>query len=253
MYKNIKLSLVEAGPGDPDLLTLKAWKAIQKAEIILYDALVSKEILEIIPSHIPRVHVGKQCGKNSPEQANIPHLIVEVAQHYKHIVRLKGADSFVFGRSQEEAEYLQAFGMQTEVIPGISSALAVPGTCGIPVTHRGANESFWVITAHSQQQHIDQDVALAAQSSATMVILMDTYKLAPLICSIKKYRSPDTPVALIQHGTLPDEKVIVGYLDDIVLKGERLGFGIPEIMVVGEVVAAHKTFKAAVVTEALYL
>lgn len=251
MYKDVKLSLVGAGPGDPDLLTLKAWKAIQKADIILFDALVGQEVLNLIPESTPKIYVGKRCGKHSQTQEEINHLIVEMAQQYQCIVRLKGGDPFVFGRGQEEVDYAELFGIQTEVIPGISSAIGVPGSCGIPLTHRGLSESFWVITAHTKNQKISQDIILAAKSTATLVILMGTRKLTELIDCVKKYRLRDTPIALIQNGTLPNEKVIVGCLDDILMKAKTAGFASPGIIVIGEVVATHQKFRAGVLENLL--
>ena len=251
MNKNVKLSIVGAGPGDPDLLTLKALKVLQKADIILYDALVGEGILKLIPKQTPKIYVGKRCGKHSRSQEDINHFILEKAQQYQHIVRLKGGDPFVFGRGQEEIEYAQAFGIQTEVIPGISSAIAVPAVCGIPVTHRGLSESFWVITAHKQNHKMSLDIILAAQSTATMVILMGTRKLTEIVTCIKKYRLGDTPIALIQNGTLANEKVIVGCLNDILLKEETTDFASPGIIIVGEVVAASEFFKVEVLESVL--
>lgn len=251
MRKKAKLTLVGAGPGDPELLTLKAWKAIQKADIILYDALVSQAILQTIPSEIPKLCVGKRCGKPSFKQEAIHKLIVACAESHQNIVRLKGGDPFVFGRGQEEINFVKSFGIKTEVIPGISSAIGVPGSCRIPVTHRGSSESFWVITANTKNQNISTDLELAAKSSATIIILMGTRKLAELMYNILAYRSGDTPVSLIQNGTQPEEKVILGRLDSILSKAKQEDFGAPGIIVVGDVVAQHPHFKKEILEKVL--
>src|SRR6188768_341544 len=172
-----RVTLVGAGPGDPELITLKGIRAIEAADIVLYDALVSPEILQLIPDTTPSLCVGKRAGMHSYKQEEINELIVEFAYQYGHVVRLKGGDPFVFGRGSEEIEYAEAHGVSAFVVPGVSSALAVPASIKIPVTARGISESFWVITGTTKSGEISGDIALAAQSSATVVILMGLNKI----------------------------------------------------------------------------
>jgi uroporphyrin-III C-methyltransferase len=167
-HKQPHLTLVGAGPGDPEMITLKAINAFNAADIVLYDALVSDEILKLIPEHIPSLSVGKRAGAHSHAQDDINELIVEFAYLYGNVVRLKGGDPFVFGRATEEIEFAAKHGIETTVVPGISSAIAVPASAGIPLTARGISESFWVVTGTTMKGAISSDIKLAAQSSATL-------------------------------------------------------------------------------------
>ncbi len=234
---NMKLTLVGAGPGDADLITIKGIKALQQADAILYDALVNEEILDFALPHIPKIFVGKRFGNHYLKQEEINELIVQYAVKYGNIVRLKGGDSFVFGRGMEEIEYAQCFGIATEVVPGISSALGVPALLGIPMTHRGSSESFWVLTGTTKDHELSQDIVLASQSKATLVILMAMHKLAQIVAIFETAGKENTPVAIIQNGTLPHQKVVVGTVGDIVGKAEKEGLSSPAIIVVGEVVS----------------
>src|SRR5688572_15029144 len=154
LHKSPRLTLVGAGPGDPELITLKGIKAIQAADVVLYDALVSQEILTLIPPEVPALSVGKRAGLHEYTQESINELIVEFAYLYGHVVRLKGGDSFVFGRGSEEIAYAEGHGISSHVVPGISSALAVPASIKIPVTARGISESFWVITGTTKSGEV---------------------------------------------------------------------------------------------------
>ena len=176
-----KLTVVGAGPGDPELITLKAINAIRSADVILYDALVNSELLEYASSSTEKIFVGKRRGYYSYQQEQINDLIVTKAQQYGHVVRLKGGDPFVFGRGSEELEFAQLHALQTEVVPGISSALAVPAGQGIPLTMRHVSESFWVITGTTKMHLLSSDVKIAAQSTATIVILMGMGKLSEIV------------------------------------------------------------------------
>ena len=153
-HQSPRVTLVGAGPGDPELITLKGINALKSADIVLYDALVSQEILDMIPKGIPSLCVGKRAGAHSYKQEDINELIVEFAYLYGHVVRLKGGDPFVFGRGSEEIAYAQLQGVHTSVVPGISSALAVPASLNIPVTARGISESFWVVTGTTKAGEI---------------------------------------------------------------------------------------------------
>lgn len=236
-HKEPKVTLVGAGPGDAELITLKGVKALQAADVVLYDALVGEEILEFIPAQVPKLCVGKRAGAHSYSQNEINELIVEMAYLYGHVVRLKGGDSFVFGRGGEELEFASRHGLQTSVVPGISSALAVPAAINIPVTMRGISESFWVVTGTTAAGKISDDVALAAKSTATIVILMGLNKLEEIVKLFSQEGKANTPVAIIQNGTMKSQKSIVATVSTIVDKAKMSNIGGPAIIVIGEVVA----------------
>jgi uroporphyrin-III C-methyltransferase len=231
------VTLVGAGPGDPELLTLKAVRIIGDADIVLYDALVSDEILKHIPSGIPAFSVGKRAGAPSFRQEEINALMVEFAKQYGHVVRLKGGDPFVFGRGQEEVDHLISHGIDVSVVPGISSALAVPAGVHIPLTLRGVSESFWVVTGTTKSGEISGDIFLAAQSAATVVILMGLNHLQEIAHVFIQHHKGHLPVAVIQNGTLPDEKFVKGSVDSIVDLVRLEGLASPAVIVIGEVAA----------------
>ena len=235
-HKEPKLTLVGAGPGDPELITLKAIKAIQQADIILYDALVAQPILDFIPVGTPALAVGKRAGSHSYKQEDINELIVEFAYLYGHVVRLKGGDPFVFGRGGEELEFAARHGLSTQVVPGISSAVAVPAALNIPVTSRGYSESFWVVTGTTMSGEISNDITLAAKSTATVVILMGLNKLKEIMQVFQANGKSETPVAIIQNGTLTDQKHVIGRVTTIEELVQRNKIGSPAIIIVGEVV-----------------
>jgi uroporphyrin-III C-methyltransferase len=235
-HKEPRLTLVGAGPGDPELITLKAIKTIQQADIVLYDALVAQPILDFIPVGTPALAVGKRAGSHSYKQEDINELIVEFAYLYGHVVRLKGGDPFVFGRGGEELEFAARHGVSTDVVPGISSAIAVPAALNIPITSRGYSESFWVVTGTTMSGEISNDIALAAKSTATVVILMGLGKLKEIMQVFQANGRAQTPVAVIQNGTLANQKHVIGTaatIDELVQKNN---IGSPAIIVVGEVV-----------------
>ncbi|WP_190811241.1 uroporphyrinogen-III C-methyltransferase [Flagellimonas sp. S3867] len=234
MY-NGKLTVVGAGPGDVDLITLKGIKALQHANVVLYDALVDAELLNYAPN-AEHIFVGKRKGCYAFQQDQINELIVQRAGLNKHVVRLKGGDPFVFGRGAEEMEYAAENGLEVEVVPGISSAVAVPASQNIPVTKRGATESFWVITGTTKEHKLSADVALAAKSNATVVILMGMSKLVEIAELFKKEGKSNLPVAIIQNGTTEDEKVGIGTISTIVEKAKKQQLSNPAIIVIGEVV-----------------
>ncbi len=231
-----RVTLVGAGPGDPELITVKGINAIKAADIVLYDALVSPEILKLIPRNIPSLCVGKRAGAHSYKQEDINELIVEFAYLYGHVVRLKGGDPFVFGRGSEELAYAAAQNVKTAVVPGISSALAVPASVNIPVTARGISESFWVVTGTTKSGETSSDIALAAQSTATIVILMGLNKVREIMEQFEVHGKANTPVAIIQNGTLPTQRIITGKVSNIVALAAVADMASPSIIVVGEVV-----------------
>ncbi|WP_276482917.1 uroporphyrinogen-III C-methyltransferase [Paraflavitalea pollutisoli] len=230
------LSLVGAGPGDPELITLKAIKSLQQADVILYDALANDDLLGYArPGAITRF-VGKRYGCHALSQQEINHLIIEMATAHGHVVRLKGGDPFVFGRAQEEIEAARTAGIPVTIVPGITSAIAVPASQQIPLTCRGINESFWVTTGTTQSGEISADIQLAAQSSATVVILMAMSKLEAIMDIFAACGKSHTPVAIIQDGTTLKEKIVVGNVRDISFKAQYAGLSNPAIIIVGEVV-----------------
>src|SRR5690606_17092198 len=176
-----RLTLVGAGPGDPELITLKGILALGKADVVLYDALVDKSLLKYATEKALKIYVGKRNGSRDNPQEETNQLIVDYALKYGHVVRLKGGDPFVFGRGAEEIEYAQQFGIKTEMVPGITSSSAVPAGQGIPVTKRGVSESFWVITGTTSAGQLSNDLHLAARSTATVVVLMGTKKLGEIV------------------------------------------------------------------------
>jgi uroporphyrin-III C-methyltransferase len=229
------LYLVGAGPGDPELITLKATKVLQKANVILYDALVNVALLSYAPEDAICRFVGKRYGCHALSQTEINDLIIEYGQKYPNIVRLKGGDPFVFGRAQEEIDAARGAGMEVQVIPGISSALAVPATEMIPLTARGTAESFWVTTGTTMSGDISPDLKLAAQSTATVVILMAMSRLEQIMELFAENGKKDTPVAIIQNGTEASQKSITGTVKDIAYRAAYAGMTNPAIIVVGEV------------------
>lgn len=238
-----KVTLVGAGPGDPDLLTLKGVKALAEANVVLYDALANEEILKHVPKEAIKIFVGKKIGNHTYSQAQINQLIVDNALTYGHVVRLKGGDPFIFGRGSEEIEYIESFGIPTFVVPGISSVIAVPAYQGISLTKRGTSESFWVITGTTSSSNLSNDIALSAKSSATVVILMGMNKLSEIVALFQNESKGETPVAIIQNGTTPNEKIGVGTIDTIQEVVAENKLTSPAIIVIGEVVKESNKLK----------
>ena len=230
-----KVTLVGAGPGDPDLITIKGVKALQKANVILYDALINRELLDYA-STAKKIFVGKRKGMHSFSQDEINELIVKSAFEYGNVVRLKGGDPFIFGRGTEEIEFIESFGIETEVVSGISSSMAVPASQGISLTKRGVSESFWVITGTTTERKLSTDVYLAAQSTATIVILMGMSKLSEIVTIFKKFGKKEIPTAIIQNGTTANEKLGLGTISTIEEVVAQKQLSSPAIIVIGEVV-----------------
>lgn len=247
-----KLTVVGAGPGDPDLITIKAVNALGEADVILYDALVNKEILKYAASDSLKIYVGKRNKHHTYSQEQINTLIVDLAFTHGHVVRLKGGDPFVFGRGQEEIRYAELFNLETAVVPGISSSIAVPASVGIPVTHRGASESFWVITGTTQTGELSNDVRLASETNATAVILMGVEKLAQIVAIYKEQGKDETAIALIQNGTLPDQNLAIGTIETIEEIASAENIQAPAVIVIGEVVKQYPAFPRAL-TDLNYL
>jgi len=237
-----KITLVGAGPGDIELITLKGLNALKTADVVLYDALVNKDLLEYAPKDALKIYVGKRNHQHAYTQDEINALIVEMAQTHGHVVRLKGGDSFVFGRGQEEINYAHVFNIETSVVPGISSSISVPALAGIPVTHRGVSESFWVITGTTKNNELSQDIVLAAKTNATVVILMGLAKLKEITAIFEKEGKQQTAIAIIQDGSLVTQKVAVGTIESIMSIAQEREIKAPAIIVIGEVVKQHQQF-----------
>lgn len=234
--KTPRLTVVGAGPGDPELITLKAIKAIESADVILYDALINLALLDYASPEAELIFVGKRKGCYAYQQDQINDLIVARAKSHGHVVRLKGGDPFIFGRGAEEIDFVRQFGIETYMVPGISSALAVPAHQGIPLTKRGASESFWVITGTTKSHQLSNDVKLAAQSTATVVILMGMGKLSEIVDVFSSEGKQNTAVAIIQNGTTENEKFGTGTISTICDVVEKQNLSNPAIIVIGEVV-----------------
>lgn len=240
--KTPRLTLVGAGPGDPELISVKGLKALGQADVVMYDALVHPALLESAHPDALKVFVGKRRGFCEFAQEDINRLIVENALQHGHVVRLKGGDPFVFGRGYEEISHARNFNIETAVIPGISSSIAVPELQNIPLTCRGINESFWVLTGTTANHELSRDIHCAVQSSATLVILMGMKNLGQIAAIFAKEGKSDKPVAIIQNGSRDDEKIALGTMGTIEAIVEQQGLQNPAIIVIGEVVTLHPAY-----------
>ena len=211
--------LIGAGPGDPDLITLKAVKALNKADVVLYDYLANDEILKHAPDDAELIYVGKKAGEHYKKQPEINELLVEQAEKHENVVRLKGGDPFVFGRGGEELLELAKHNIDFEVIPGVTSAIGAPTSMAFPITHRGVATSFTVVTGHedpTKPKNIKENTE-----------------------EIMKYRDPNTPACAIESGTMPNERVVFGTLGTIADKE----INTPAILVIGNVIDVFKEIK----------
>lgn len=228
--------LVGAGPGAADLITVRGLRCLRRADVVIYDRLVNPVLLEEAPPWAELVYVGKGPGRHTCSQTEIHALMIDRARQGKVVVRLKGGDPFVFGRGGEEMVALAAAGIPCVVVPGVSSAIGVPGCAGIPLTHRDIAGAFAVVSAHKAGDRDDVDWAALARVD-TLVVLMGVARLETVTALLQEHgRSPLTPAALIERGTLPEERVIVGTLADIAAKARAVGVRPPATLVVGEVV-----------------
>lgn len=237
-----KLSVVGAGPGDPELITLKALKALQNADVVLYDALANEDLLHHCPANVIRQYVGKRRGAHSMSQEDINALIVHYAQTHQHIVRLKGGDPLVFGRGFEEMMYAAEHGMSVEYIPGVSSAFAAAGLANIPLTYRGTSDSLWVVTGSTAQGVHSQELHRAAQSqtNATVVVLMGLEALPTIAEVFAAHGKTDLPVAVVSNSSLPNEHVVVGTVQTIVEQAQAADVRSPAVIVLGAVVGLRE-------------
>ena len=236
--------LVGAGPGDPGLLTQKGRQAIENAQVVVYDRLVSPAILSLIPRDVEKINVGKESSNHLVPQEEINRILLRKAQEDKRVVRLKGGDPFLFGRGGEELELLEAAGIPFQVVPGVTSALSVPAYAGIPVTHRDFCSSVHIITGHARagaELHIDFEAL--RRTGGTLVFLMSVSSL-PRICRglLDAGMAPDMPAAVVERGTLPRQRKLVSTLEKLPSEAEKAGVKSPAIIVVGKVCALSSRF-----------
>ena len=241
-----KVYLVGAGPGDPGLISVKGMECLQKADVIVYDHLLDARLLDSASSEAERIYVGKTAGAHTMSQTEINGLLVAKAKEGRAVIRLKGGDPFVLGRGGEEAETLVENGILFEVVPGITSAVAVPAYAGIPVTHRQLASSFTVITGHEDLHKNDSNLnwVKLATGVDTLVFLMGMKNLPHVAAKLMEHgRSLDTPVAVIKDGTRAEQVTVVGSLKDIVVKVKTQNLTPPAVIVVGEVVRLRKRLR----------
>jgi uroporphyrin-III C-methyltransferase len=227
--------IVGGGPGDPGLITVKGLGCLRRADVVLYDRLVAQELLLEAPAHAELIDVGKEPKRHRRSQDEINALLIEKAREGKIVVRLKGGDPFVFGRGGEECQALTEAGVRYEVVPGVSSAIAVPAYAGIPVTQRGMTTAFTVVAGHTggSDSTIDWD---ALSRIGTVIFLMGVEHLPEIVTRLIAHgRSADTPAALIQEGTTQNQIVVAGTLEDIIEKAQDIHP--PAVLIVGEVVS----------------
>lgn len=232
--------LIGAGPGDPELITLKAVKALNIADVVIYDRLANEEILKHVPDNAKLIYVGKKAGEHYKSQDEINDIIVNEAKDKNNevIVRLKGGDPFVFGRGGEEILDLIKEDISFEIIPGVTSAIGAPTTVGLPITHRAVATSFTVVTGHEDPTKNKKQVKWD-YTADTIIVLMGIGKIKENTSEMMKYRDPKTPACVIENGTLPNEKIIFGTLEDIADKD----INTPAILIVGNVINVFKEIK----------
>jgi uroporphyrin-III C-methyltransferase len=239
------VSLVGSGPGDPDLLTVKARRRIDEADVVLHDKLPGPDIIESIPAD-KREDVGKRAGGERTPQSAINERLVELARDGQRVVRLKGGDPFVFGRGGEEAAYLAEHGVPFEVVPGVTSAIAGPAVAGVPVTHRDHASTVSFVTGHEDPTKDESavDWVALAETGGTIVVLMGVGKLPDYTAALRDAgMDPDTPVALVERATWPDQRVATGTLETIVDVRDEAGIDPPAITVIGDVAGERETVR----------
>lgn len=241
-----KVYLVGAGPGDPELLTLKGQRALQEAEVVIYDRLANPRFLQSAPATAEWIYAGKEAQRHALTQEEINALLVDRARAGKVVCRLKGGDPFIFGRGGEEAEVLTASGIEWEYVPGITSAIAAPGYAGIPVTHRGLCSAFTIVTAHEDPLKEESSIRWEhlAAGGDTLVFMMGAERLPQIVDRLLAHgRSPTTPAAVVSWGTYPRQRCASGTLADIVERCAEAGCGPPAVTIVGEVASLREQLR----------
>lgn len=232
--------LVGAGPGDPELLTLKAVRLLEQADVIVYDNLVSSGVLDFATPGAKRIYAGKRRNEHTMRQEQINGLLVQLAREGKRVVRLKGGDPFVFGRGGEEMQELSAHGVNFEVIPGVTAACGVASYAGIPLTHRDHAQGCLFVTGHLKDGSADLDWEALVRPNQTVVIYMGLNALPDICRQLMAHGAPATrPIAAVQHGTLSTQQVLTGTLADLPAKVAGSGFTSPSLLIVGDVVKLH--------------
>ncbi|BCJ88441.1 uroporphyrinogen-III C-methyltransferase [Effusibacillus dendaii] len=233
---------VGGGPGDPKLITVRGAELLKKADVIVYDRLVNPELLQYAKPDAKKIYCGKEAGHHSIPQADINLLLIQEAQAGHTVVRLKGGDPSMFGRVGEEAEECVRHGIQFEIVPGITSGIAAPIYAGIPLTHRDYSSSVAFLTGHFCERNEGKQVDWEKVSGVdTLVIYMGVKNLPQIQEQLLRFKSPDTPVALVKWGTLPEQQRLVGTLQNIAEQVKQSNFTSPAIIVVGDVVKLHGT------------
>jgi uroporphyrin-III C-methyltransferase/precorrin-2 dehydrogenase/sirohydrochlorin ferrochelatase len=241
-----KVLLVGAGPGDPDLLTLKAARAIAAADVVVYDRLVAEAILKLVPDGAARINVGKWPGHHPVPQAEINQLLVRLAKTGRTVVRLKGGDPFIFGRGGEEADYLRQRGISVELVPGITAALGCAAAVGIPLTHRDHAQAVTLVTGQGKDGEPELDWGTLARLDQTLAIYMGVGAAARIAARLIEHGlDPATPVAVIENGTLPNQRAVYGRLSGLGWLVRQSGIAGPALIVIGRVAALADTASPA--------
>ena len=241
------VTLVGAGPGDPDLLTVKAVRALQAARLVLYDHLVSPAVLELLPADAERIYVGKESSRHTLPQASIIELMLRLSKAGRSLVRLKGGDGYIFGRGGEEAQALAAEGVPFEVIPGLTAAQGASASTGIPLTHRDHACALVLATGHLRDNSgLDMDWEMLARPRQTVVLYMGVNNLPEIVRQLQAHGlSGQTPAALVEKATLPDERCITGTLSDLPALALRYQIRPPALIMIGEVVRLREELAIA--------
>ncbi|MDY0071574.1 MAG: uroporphyrinogen-III C-methyltransferase [Thauera sp.] len=236
-----RVFLVGAGPGDPELLTLKASRLLASAEAVVYDNLVGDAIIDLIPPDARRVYAGKQAGNHALPQGQINQLLVDLAREGLRVIRLKGGDPFIFGRGGEEMQALQAAGIPCEIVPGVTAAAGAGACNGIPLTHRSHAQTLVFATGHLKDDSVDLDWPMLARPGQTVVIYMGLGALETICRQLLAHGlPPSTPAAVIHNATLPDQQTVLGTVDGLPQAVKAAGLRPPALIVIGEVVLLGK-------------
>lgn len=236
-----EVALVGAGPGDPGLLTLRALRAMQNADVIVYDRLVSADVLDLARRDAERIYVGKAAGNHHVSQEDTNALLVKLAKEGKRVCRLKGGDPFIFGRGGEELEALAAEGIRFEVVPGVTAAAGCAAYAGIPLTHRDHAQALTFVTGHCKGESDNVDWAALARPGHTTVFYMGLNQLENIVARLREHGVPETrAAALIEHGTRPSQRVVTATIADLVQKAVEARVESPALLIVGEVTRLHE-------------